>query len=157
MAERVDQKPVAGSTGILIDSAGDVGSFVLCRIESECRSVVRKRKVIVDSLGDMDVADRIVLCLEEFGDPVGCRCSVITSDGHQELDVVVLEEGEVEIILEIIISGLETAHLEVGTTPVEIGISLEEVDVFSVKVVENAFSDNDGSVRDAEELPLQDG
>ena len=78
----------------------------------------------------MDVVDRIVLRFEELGYPVGCGCGVVASDGHQELDVVVLEQGEVEVLLEILVGGLETAHLEIGTATVEIGVCLEEIDVF---------------------------
>ena len=88
-------------------------SLILCRVVSESRSVVRKRKVIVDSLRTMDVGDRIVLCSEELGDPVGGRSCIIASDSHEKLDVIFLEEIEIEILLEILVGRFEPAHLEV--------------------------------------------
>ena len=79
------------------------------------------------------VMDRIVLGFEELGDPVGCGCRVVTSDGNQELDIVVLEESEVEILLEVLVGRLEAAHLKVGASPVEISVGLEEIDVLSAR------------------------
>ena len=83
----------------------------------------------------MDVVDRVVLRLEELGDPVGRGGGVVATDGHEKLHVVVLEKGQVEILLKILISGLETAHLEVGSSPVEISVSLEEIDVLRAGVL----------------------
>ena len=83
----------------------------------------------------MDIADGIALGLEELGDPVGGGSGVVSAHGHKQLDVVVLEETEVEVVLEIIVSRLETAHLQIGASPVEIGVSLEEVDILDAGVL----------------------
>ena len=47
-------QPVAACAGILIDRPGKVGALILGGIEAEGRCIVRKRKVVVDGLGDMD-------------------------------------------------------------------------------------------------------
>ena len=54
---------------------------------------------------------------------------VISADGDQKLDVVVSEELEVEMMLEVVISRLETAHHQIGTAAVVDVVGQEEVDV----------------------------
>ena len=76
-------------------------------------SVCRKRKVIVNGLRAMDVRDMIILGCEEFGNSICSRSRVVTTDGHEKLDVVVFEEVEVEVLFEILVSRLETAHFEI--------------------------------------------
>ena len=125
-----DDEPIAGSTGIFVHCAGKVRALVLGGIKTESRGVVRQRKVVVDSLGNVDVVDRILLGLQELGDAVCRGCGIVTAYGHQELDVVVLKQAQVEIFFEILVSGLETAHLQIAAAPVEISIRLEEVNVF---------------------------
>ena len=110
-------------------------AFVLGRVETESRGIIREREVIIDRLGDVDVVDRIVLGLKEFGDPVGGGGGVVATDSYQELHIVVLEKSQVEILLEILVGRLETAHLEIGSSPVEIGVRLEEVDVLVARVL----------------------
>ena len=107
-----------------------MGTLVLGGVESEGRGVVRQWKVVIDRLRDVDVVDRVVLGLKELGDSVGCGGCVVTAYSNEKLHIVVLEEGKVEILLEILVGRLETAHLEVGTTSVEVSVSLEEIDVF---------------------------
>ena len=112
-----------------------MSALVLCRIESESRSVVRQRQIIVDGLRHVNIVNRILFCLKEFCNPVSRRSSVVASDSDKQLHVVLLEKLEVEIFLEILIGRLETAHLQVGTTSVEIRICLEEIDVFSARMI----------------------
>ncbi len=108
-------------------------AFVLRGVESEGRGVVRQRKVVVDGLGHVDVCDRILLRGQELGDAVRGGSGVVTTHGHEELDVVVLEQGEVEVLFEILVGGLETAHLQIAAAPVEVGVGLEEVDVLGAR------------------------
>ena len=96
---------------------------------------VRQRKVVINRLRNVDVADSIARGLKELGDPVGCGGGVVSTHGDEKLNIVVLEKGQVEILLEILVSRLEAAHLEVGSTPVEVGVSLEEIDVFGAGVL----------------------
>ena len=83
----------------------------------------------------MDVRDRILLRGEELGDAVRGGSGVVTAHGHEQLDVVVLEQAQVEVLLEILVGGLETAHLQVAAAPVEVGVRLEEVDVLGARVL----------------------
>ena len=126
-----------------------IEQWVASPIPSEGRSVVREGQVVIDCLGNMNIVDRIVLRLEELGDPVGGGSGVVTTDGDQELYVILLEKRKVEILLKVLVSRLETAHLEVGTTPVEISVSLEEIDVLDAGIfVEQsavAFMESDDS------------
>ena len=91
--------------------------------------------VVVDGLGHVDVRDRILLRGEELGDAVRGGSGVVATHGHEEFDVVVLEQGEVEVLLEILVGGLETAHLQVTAAPVEVGVCLEEVDVLGARAL----------------------
>ena len=111
-----------------------MGTLILCGVESEGRSVVRKRKVVVNGLGDVDIVYRILLLFQELGNTVGCRSSVVSADGDKKLDVVVLEEVKIEILLEILVGRLEAAHLEIRTATVEVGVSLEEIQVFGAGI-----------------------
>ena len=77
----------------------------------------------------MDVGDGVFLGLEELGDTVGGRSRVVAADGHQQFDVVVGEELEVEVVFEIRILGLETAHLQERTSLVEDAVGHGVVDV----------------------------
>ena len=134
-AHSADDEPVTAGAGILVNGAGQVGAFVLGGIETEGRGVSGQRQVVVDGLGNVDVLDGILLGLEELGDAVGRGSGIVTADGNQQLDVVLLEEGEVEVLLEILVRGFETAHLEVGTAPVEIGVRLEEIDILDAGIL----------------------
>ena len=129
-AHCADEQPVATCAGILIHGACKVRAFVLGGIEAESRGVAGKGKVVVDSLWHVDVVDGIVLGLEELGYAVRGGSGIVSADGDQKLNVVVFEEFKIEVLLEILVRGLETAHLEVGTAAVEICVSLEEIDVF---------------------------
>ena len=128
-AHGADDEPVAAGAGILIHGAGQVGALVLGAVEAEGRGVLRQRKVVVDGLGHVDVVDGILLGFQELGDAVGRGGGVVAAHGHQQLDVVVLEQAQVEVLFKILVGGLETAHLEVGTAAVEVGVGLEEIDV----------------------------
>ena len=134
-AHCADDEPVAAGSCIFVYGAGQVGAFILGGVEAEGRRVVRKRQVVVDRLGDVDVLDRILLGFEELGDAVRGGCGIIAADGDQKLDVVLLEESEVEILLEILVRRFESAHLEIGTSPVEISVRLEEVEIFRARVL----------------------
>ncbi len=112
-----------------------MSTLIFSRVESESRSVMRQRKIIINRLRDVDVVDRIVLCFKELGDSVGCGSCVVTTYGHEKLHVVVLEQGKVEVLLEILVSRFEAAHLKVRTASVEVGISLEEIDVFGASLL----------------------
>ena len=90
-----------------------MSTFVLCRVVAESRGVVRKREVVVDGLWTVDVGDRVVLCCQELGNPVGSGSGIVTTYGHKKLDVVLLEELKIEILLEILVGRLETAHLKI--------------------------------------------
>ena len=81
----------------------------------------------------MDVVDGILLGFQELGDAVGGRGGVVATHGHQQFDVVVLEQAQIEVLFEILVGGLEAAHLEVGTAPVEVGVGLEEIDVLGAR------------------------
>ena len=109
-------------------------ALILGRIVSESRSIVRKRKVVVDSLRAVDIGDRIMLGCEELGNPVGSGGSIVAADCHKKLYVVVLEQVKVEILLEILVSRLEPAHFEIGASPVEIPVRLEEIYVLDAGV-----------------------
>ena len=100
-AHCADDEPVAAGTCILIYGLGKMSAFVLGGVETESGGIAGKRKVVVDGLGDVDVADGILLGLKEFGDAVGRRSGVVSTNGDKELDVVVLEQGQVEILLEV--------------------------------------------------------
>ena len=94
-------EPVAACAGILIDGLCKVGAFILCGIESEGGGVAGKRQVVVYGLGDVDVADGVLFCLQELGDAVGSGCRVVSAHGYEELDVVFLEKGEVEVFFKV--------------------------------------------------------
>ena len=79
--------------------------------------------------------DRIMLGLKELGDTVGRRSGIVAADGHQKLDIVVLEEGEIEILLEILVRRFETAHLKIGTAPVEVSVCFEKINVLSAGIL----------------------
>ena len=61
----------------------------------------------------MYVCDRIALGSQELGNPVGSGGSVVASDGHEKLDIVVLEEVKIEVLLKILVGRFETAHLKI--------------------------------------------
>ena len=67
--------------------------------------------------------------VQELGDAVRGRCRVVAADRHEQLDVVVGEELEVEVVFEIRILGLETAHLQERTSLVEDAVGHGVVDV----------------------------
>ena len=77
----------------------------------------------------MDVVDGILLGLQEFGNAVGRGSGIVTTNGNEEFDVVVLEQAQVEVFLKILVGGFETAHLQVGTATVEVSVCFEEIDV----------------------------
>ena len=106
-----NEKPVAGCAGILVYGACKVGAFVLGGVESKGGAVARQRKVVVNGLGNVDVLDGEILGSKELCDTVCGRSGIVSSNGNQELDVVVLEQAQVEIVLEVCVSGFETAHL----------------------------------------------
>ncbi len=122
-------EPVAAGAGVYVDRAGDDGAFVLGRFVAERRRALRKRQVVVDGLRHVDVGDGVFLALKELGDAVGRRSGVVAADRDEQLDVVVGEELEVEIVLEVRILGLETAHLEERTALVENAVGHAVVDV----------------------------
>jgi hypothetical protein len=130
-----DKQPVTRCAGILVNGAGNVRAFLLGRIESKCRCIVGQGQVVIDGLGDVYIGDRILLGLEEFGDTVGRRSGIVATYGDKQLDIVLLEELQVKALLEIFVRGFETAHLKIGTAPVEIRISLEEIDVLDTGII----------------------
>ena len=77
----------------------------------------------------MYVGDGVFLLFEELGDAVGSRCGVVSADGYQQLDVVVREEFKVEILVEVLLRGFETAHLQERTAAVEDVVCHGVVDV----------------------------
>ena len=77
----------------------------------------------------MDVGDGVFLGLQELGDAVRGRSRVVAADRHEQFDVVVGEELEVEVVFEIRILGLETAHLQERTSLVEDAVGHGVVDV----------------------------
>ena len=70
-----------------------------------------------------------MLGLKELGDAVGRRGGIVAADGYKQLDVVLLEERKVEILLEILVRGLETAHRQVRSALIEDVVGLEEVEI----------------------------
>ena len=110
-------------------------TLILRRIVAECRSIRRKRKVIVNGLWTMNVCDRITLGCQELGNPVGGGSGIVPSDGHEKFDIVVLEEDKVEVLLKLLVSRFETAHFEIGTTPVPETVSDEEIEILSACVL----------------------
>ena len=115
---------------VVVDGAADDRSALLGRLVAERRRAGRQRQVVVDRLRDVDVGDGVVLRFEELGDAVGRRCGVVAADGHEQLDVVLGEEIEVEILLEILVGRFETAHREVRTALIEDVVGLRESQVF---------------------------
>ena len=103
----------------------------------------------------MDVGDGVFLGLEELGDAVCRRSGVIAADRHEQLDVVVGEELEVEVVLKIGVGGLETAHLQERTALVEDAVGHRVVDVYGagrgVEQARVAFVEADYAVSLAEE------
>ncbi len=77
----------------------------------------------------MDVCDWVLLLFEELRNAVRSRSGVVTSNGYEQLDVVLHEEVEVEILSEVLVRGLETAHGEERSTSVEDVVCQHEVDV----------------------------
>ena len=110
-----------------------MSSFVLGGVESEGRIIVRKRKVVVDCLRDVNVGDRVLLCLEELGDSVCSGSGIIATYGNQKFDVVLGEKFEVEVVLKIGVGWLETAHLKIRTATVEVGVSLVEIEILDAR------------------------
>ena len=148
-------EPVAARAGVYVDGAGDDGTFVLGRLITERRRSLREREVVVDGLGDVDVGDGVFLGLEELGDTVGGRSRVVAADGHQQFDVVVGEELEVEVVLEIRVLGFETAHLQERTSLVEDAVGHRVVDVYGagrgVEQARVAFVQADDAIALAQE------
>ena len=122
-------EPVAAGAGVDIDGARNDGTLVLGRLIAEGRRTLRQRKVVVDGLGNVDVGDGIFLGLEELGDAVGRRSGIVAADGHEQFDVVLGEEGQVEVLLEVLVGGLESAHLQERTALVEDAVGHRIVDV----------------------------
>ena len=123
-------EPVGRRACVVVDGAADDRSALLGRLVAERRRAGRQRQVVVDRLRDVDVGDGVVLRFEELGDAVGRRCGVVAADGHEQLDVVLGEEIEVEILLEILVGRFETAHREVRTALIEDVVGLRESQVF---------------------------
>ena len=122
-------EPVAARAGVHVDGACDDGTLVLGRLVTERGRAFGQRQVVVDGLGHVDVCDGVFLGLQELGDAVRGRCRVVAADRHEQLDVVVGEELEVEVVFEIRILGLETAHLQERTSLVEDAVGHGVVDV----------------------------
>ena len=89
------------------------------RLVAERRRALRKRQVVVDGLRHVDVGNGVFLGLQELGDAVRGRSRVVAADRHEQFDVVVGEELEVEVVFEIRILGFETAHLQERTSLIE--------------------------------------
>ena len=70
-----------------------------------------------------------MLCLQEFCNTVCGGCSVVAANGYKKLDVVVLEQGQVEVVFKILVGGFEAAHLQVAAATVEVCVGLEEINV----------------------------
>ena len=122
-------EPVAARAGVHVDGACDDGTLVLGRLVTERRRAFGQRQVVVDGLGHVDVCDGVFLGLQELGDAVRGRCRVVAADRHEQFDVVVGEELEVEVVFEIRILGFETAHLQERTSLVEDAVGHGVVDV----------------------------
>ena len=128
-------EPVAARACVDVDGAGDDCALVLGRLVAERRRALRKRQVVVDGLGDVDVGDGVFLGLEELGDTGGGRSRVVAADGHEQLDVVLGEEIEVEILLEILVGRFETTHRQVRAAAVENIVGQQEIDVSRFRVL----------------------
>ena len=59
---------------------------------------------------------------EELGNAVGRRSRIVTAHGHQQLDIVIGEEFQIEVVFEIGILRFETAHLEERTALIEYSV-----------------------------------
>ena len=128
-AHGCEHEPVSAGAGVDIDGAGDDGTLVLCGLIAECRRALGQREVVVDGLRDVDVGDGVFLGLQELGDSVCRRGGIVPADRHEQLDVVVGEELEVEVVFEIGVGGFEPAHLEERTALVEDSVGHGVVDV----------------------------
>lgn len=128
-AHGCQHEPVAARACVDIDGAADDGTLVLGRLVTERRRALGQGQVVVDRLRHVDVGNGVFLGLEELGDAVCGRCRIIAAHRDKQLDVVVGEEFEVEVVLEIRIRGLETAHLEERTALVEDAVGHGVVDV----------------------------
>ncbi len=121
-AHRSQHKPVSAGTCIDINGPSDHGTLVFSRFVTESRCTVRKREVIVDGLRNVDIGNRIPFRFEELGNAVGRRSRIVTAHGHQQLDIVIGEEFQIEVVFEIGILRFETAHLEERTALIEYSV-----------------------------------
>ena len=122
-------EPVAARAGVNIDGTCDDGALVLGRLVTERRRAFRQGQVVVDGLRHVDVGNGVFLGLQELGDAVRGRSRVVAADRHEQFDVVVGEELEVEVVFEIRILGFETAHLQERTSLIEDTVGHGIVDV----------------------------
>ena len=72
---------------------------------------------------------------EIFGKPVGRRGGVVSADGHQQLDIVLSEELEIETFLQILVRRFEAAHHQMRASAVVDVIRQEEIDVDIVGIL----------------------
>ena len=82
---------------------------------------VPEAEVIVDGLRTWILAIGSFR-FEEPGTAVGRRSRIVTAHGHQQLDIVIGEEFQIEVVFEIGILRFETAHLEERTALIEYSV-----------------------------------
>ena len=82
----------------------------------------------------MYVGNREVLGLKELGNTVSSRGGIVSTNCNQKFYVVVLEELQIEILVEIFLCRLETAHDKKGTSAVEDVVCLEEIQLHIIRV-----------------------
>ncbi len=122
-------EPIAARARVVVDRARQHRTLVLGRLITESRHPVRKRKVVIDGFGNVDVGNGILLGFEERGDTVGRRGGVVATHGDQKLHVIVLKEFEIEILVEILLRRFEAAHLKERSPEVENIVGKRKIDV----------------------------
>ena len=130
-----NHKPVLRSACILHHGGANHRTLCLGTVVSESGRAIGQRQVVVNGLGYMDIGNRIVLVGQELGNAVGGRCSVVASHGHQQLNIVVLEEVQVETFLEILVSGFKAAHLQNAAALIENLVGHQEIDILHTWVL----------------------
>ena len=128
-------EPIAARAGIGIDRAADDRPHVLGRLVTERRRAGRKRQVVVDRFGNMNIGDRIFFGLEELGDAVGRRRRIVAPDGDEQFDVILDEQVQIEILLEVLVRRFEAAHRQERSAPVENIVRQQEIDLRNTRIL----------------------
>ena len=58
----------------------------------------------------------------------------VAADGYEQLYVVVLEKVEIEILLEVLVGGLETAHRQIRSALIEDIVDLEQIEILVTRI-----------------------